>query len=227
MEVIVIIPALNEEKSIELVLQDIPKGLVSEVIVIDNNSSDNTAAFAQRAGAMVLKEINRGYGNACLLGVNYAKGLNPDVIVFLDADYSDHPNEMPKLLQKIGESHDLVIGSRLLGNAEPGALLPQARWGNRVAVFLMNLFFGYKYTDLGPFRAIKWDKLLALNMEEKNFGWTVEMQVKAAKLKFKVTEVPVSYRRRIGVSKVAGTFSGTIKAGYKILYTIFKYAFSN
>lgn len=227
MEVIVIIPALNEEKSIKLVLQDIPKGLVSEVIVIDNNSSDNTAAFAQRAGAMVLKEINRGYGNACLLGVNYAKGLNPDVIVFLDADYSDHPNEMPKLLQKIGESHDLVIGSRLLGNAEPGALLPQARWGNRVAVFLMNLFFGYKYTDLGPFRAIKWDKLLALNMEDKNFGWTVEMQVKAAKLKFKVTEVPVSYRRRIGVSKVTGTFSGTIKAGYKILYTIFKYAFSN
>ena len=227
MEVIVIIPALNEEKSIKLVLQDIPKGLVSEVIVIDNNSSDNTAAFAQRAGAMVLKEINRGYGNACLLGVNYAKGLNPDVIVFLDADYSDHPNEMPRLLQKIGESHDLVIGSRLLGNAEPGALLPQARWGNRVAVFLMNLFFGYKYTDLGPFRAIKWDKLLALNMEDKNFGWTVEMQVKAAKLKFKVTEVPVSYRRRIGVSKVTGTFSGTIKAGYKILYTIFKYAFSN
>lgn len=227
MKVIVIIPALNEEKSIELVLRDIPKDLVSEVIVIDNNSTDNTAACAKRAGATVLKEHRRGYGKACLAGIKYAKSLNPDVVVFLDADYSDHPDEMPLLLKKIQESYDLVVGSRILGSAEPGALLPQANWGNRLSVFLIKLLFGHKYTDLGPFRAVKWDKLSALNMTDPNFGWTVEMQIKAAKSNFKITEVPVSYRRRIGASKVTGTFSGTIKAGYKILFTIFKLAVSN
>ncbi len=226
MKVIVIIPALNEEKSIELVLRDIPKDLVSEVIVIDNNSTDNTAVCARRAGATVLKEKKRGYGSACLAGIEYAKSLNPDVIVFLDADYSDHPDEMPSLLKKIEENYDLVIGSRILGNAEPGALLPQANIGNRLSVFLIKLLYGYKYTDLGPFRAIKWDKLMALDMKDPNFGWTVEMQVKAAKLKFKVAEVPVSYRKRIGVSKVTGTISGTIKAGFKILFTIFRFALS-
>lgn len=226
MKILVIIPALNEEKSIELVLRDIPKDSVSEVIVIDNNSTDNTAARARRAGATVLKEPKKGYGRACLTGIEYAKSLNPDAIVFLDADYSDHPDEMPLLLKKIEEGYDLVIGSRILGNAEPGALLPQANWGNRLSAFLIKLLFGYKYTDFGPFRAIKWDKLMALDMKDANFGWTVEMQVKAAKLNFKVTEVPVSYRRRIGVSKVTGTFSGTIKAGCKILFTIFKLAVS-
>jgi glycosyltransferase involved in cell wall biosynthesis len=227
MKVVVIIPALNEEKSIELVLRDIPREFVSEVIVVDNNSSDNTAVCAKRGGATVLRETKLGYGSACLKGMDYAKSLNPEVIVFLDADYSDHPDELPELLQKIDEGYDLVIGSRALGNAEPGALLPQARWGNRLAVFLTKLFWGYQYTDLGPFRAIKWDKLLELKMQDRDFGWTVEMQVKAAKLGFNVAEVPVSYRKRIGVSKVTGTFSGTMKAGYKILFTIFKYAFSS
>ncbi|MFQ5823730.1 MAG: glycosyltransferase family 2 protein [bacterium] len=226
MKVLVIIPALNEEKSIELVLRDIPKDIVSEVVVIDNNSTDKTSEYARRAGATVLKETKRGYGRACMTGINYAKSLNPDVIVFLDADYSDHPEEMSELLEKIEDSYDLVIGSRILGNSEPGALLPQALWGNRLSVFLIKLLFGYRYTDLGPFRAIKWEKLMALNMKDPNYGWTVEMQVKAAKLKFKVTEVPVSYRRRIGISKVTGTLSGTIKAGYKILFTIFKLAIS-
>lgn len=225
MKSVVIIPALNEEKSIEFVLRDIPREFDSEVIVVDNNSSDNTSVCAKRGGAMVLRETKRGYGNACLKGIDYAKSLNPEVIVFLDADYSDHPDELPKLLQKMDEGYDLVIGSRTLGNAEPGALRPQARWGNRLAVFLIKLFWGYKYTDLGPFRAIKWDKLLELNMKDKNFGWTVEMQMKAAKLGFNVAEVPVSYRKRIGISKVTGTFTGTIKAGYKILFTIFRYAF--
>lgn len=227
MKVVVIIPALNEEKSIELVLRDIPREFVSEVIVVDNNSSDNTAVCAKRGGATVLRETELGYGNACLKGMDYAKSLNPEVIVFLDADYSDHPDELPKLLQKIDEGYDLVIGSRALGNAEPGALLPQARWGNRLAVFLTKLFWGYQYTDLGPFRAIKWDKLLELKMKDRDFGWTVEMQVKAAKLGFRVAEVPVSYRKRIGVSKVTGTFSGTMRAGYKILFTIFKHALSS
>jgi glycosyltransferase involved in cell wall biosynthesis len=226
MKVIVIIPALNEEKSIEFVLRDIPKDLVSEVIVVDNNSTDNTAACAKRAGATVLKESKKGYGRACLAGINYAKSLEPDVIVFLDADYSDHPDEMSLLLKKIEQSYDLVIGSRILGNAEAGALLPQANFGNRLSVFLMKLIFGHKYTDLGPFRAIKWDKLMALDMKDQDFGWTVEMQIKAVKSNLKVTEVPVSYRRRIGVSKVTGTFSGTIKAGGKILFTIFKLAVS-
>lgn len=223
MEALVIIPAFNEEKSIGLVLQDIPKGLISKIIVVDNNSDDSTAMVAKKAGAIVLKESQRGYGKACLTGINYARKLHPDAVVFLDADYSDYPEEMERLLNKLRESNDLVIGSRVLGNSEKGALLPQARWGNFLAVTLIKLFFGQKYTDLGPFRAIKWSKLMELEMQDENFGWTVEMQVKAAQKGFKISEVPVSYRKRIGVSKVTGTILGTIKAGYKILYTIFKY----
>ncbi|MFQ5769886.1 MAG: glycosyltransferase family 2 protein [bacterium] len=227
MKVIAIIPAFNEEKSIEFVLQDIPKDLVHEIIVIDNNSSDKTAAIAKKCGVTVVSEPERGYGRACLAGIHYAKQLQPDVVVFLDADYSDHPEEIPKLLQKIKESYDLVIGSRTLGNSAPGALLPQARFGNWLSVFLIKLLFGYQYTDLGPFRAIKWGRLMELDMQDPTFGWTVEMQVKAVKLGFKIAEVPVSYRARIGVSKITGTLSGTIRAGYKILFTIFRYVFTN
>ncbi len=224
LKVIVIIPAFNEEKSIEFVLQDIPKEFAKEIIVVDNNSADNTAGIAKRSGATVIHEPERGYGRACLAGIRYAAQFHPDVVVFLDADYSDHPEELPLLVQKIEQGFDLVIGSRILGDAEAGALLPQARWGNYLAVFLIKFLFGFKYTDLGPFRAIKWHKLLELKMQDPTFGWTVEMQVKAVKSRFKITEVPVSYRTRIGVSKITGTFSGTIQAGYKILFTIFKYA---
>jgi glycosyltransferase involved in cell wall biosynthesis len=223
-KVIVIIPAFNEEKSIAMVLQSIPKESVHTIIVVNNGSTDNTAQVARQAGADVVHEARKGYGNACLAGIEYGKRFSPDAVVFLDADYSDHPPEMPVLLNKINEGYDLVIGSRKLGNAEKGALLPQARWGNWLAVSLIRLMFGYTYTDLGPFRAVKWDKLLLLKMHDRTFGWTVEMQVKAIKAGLRITEVPVSYRKRIGVSKVTGTISGTIRAGYKILFTILKYA---
>ncbi|MCH8873162.1 glycosyltransferase [candidate division KSB1 bacterium] len=224
MKVLVIIPAFNEEKSIGSVLQDIPASLVSEVVVVNNNSTDDTANVARSHGATVLNEAQKGYGSACLTGINYAKKLKPDLVVFLDGDYSDFPDELPILLDEIAAGRDLVIGSRMLGNSEPGALLPQARLGNWLAVNLIRLFFGHKFTDLGPFRAIKWEKLIALEMADKNFGWTVEMQIKAVRRGLRISEVPVSYRKRIGVSKVTGTFSGTIKAGSKILFMIFKCA---
>ena len=162
------------------------------------------------------------YGWACLAGM--AAVDNPNIVVFLDGDYSDHPNEMTALIAPILENRaDLVIGSRVLGNREPGALLPQARFGNWLATRLIRGFYGVSHTDLGPFRAIAYPALLQINMQDKTFGWTVEMQVKAAKLGLRATEIPVSYRRRIGVSKITGTLSGTVKAGWKILYTIFKY----
>jgi len=222
MKTVVIIPAFNEERSIGHVLADLPKDLISEVIVVDNNSTDATARAAEGAGAIVVHEPEKGYGAACLAGIEYARALNPEAVVFLDADYSDYPGEAVLLIEKLSEGYDMVIGSRVLGKSESGALLPQARWGNLLAVTLIRLFFGQKYTDLGPFRTIRWQKLMQLNMADRNFGWTVEMQVKAAKFKFKVAEVPVSYRKRIGVSKVTGTISGTIKAGYKILWVIFR-----
>lgn len=224
MKVVVIIPAFNEEDSIAKVLSDVPADLVQEVIVVDNDSTDKTAVVARDTGATVVTEPQRGYGKACLSGIDYAKGLKPDVVVFMDGDYSDYPQEAAALVRKIEEGYDMVIGSRVLGKAEKGALLPQARWGNWLAVCLIKMFFGYNFTDLGPFRALRWSSLLALNMQDEDFGWTVEMQVKAARLGLNTVEIPVSYRKRIGVSKVTGTISGTIRAGYKILYTIFKYA---
>ena len=224
MKATVIIPAFNEEESIGLVLSDIPRQHVDKIIVVDNNSSDRTASIAHNYGAEVVHAPKQGYGRACLAGIDYASRYHPEVAIFLDADYSDHPDEMPLLLNKIEEGFDLVIGSRTLGNTDRGALLVQARLGNRLAVFLIRLLFGMKYTDLGPFRAVRWPKLLDLNMKDKTFGWTVEMQVKAAKLRFKVAEVPVSYRTRVGISKITGTMGGTVRAGYKILFTIFKHA---
>lgn len=218
----VIIPAFNEQDGIVSVLGGIPKGLVSEVIVVDNGSTDRTAGLAEQAGARVVREARRGYGSACLAGI--ASADRPDIFVFLDGDYSDHPDEMPLLLGPIlrGEA-DLVIGSRMLGGREPGALLPQARFGNWLATRLIRLLFGVRFTDLGPFRAVRREALERIGMQDTTFGWTVEMQVRAAELGLRTTEVPVSYRRRVGVSKITGTVSGTVKAGYKILYTIFRH----
>jgi glycosyltransferase involved in cell wall biosynthesis len=227
-KILVIIPAFNEEESIGKVVDDIPKDLVSEVVVVNNNSTDETSANAASTGATVIDEAQMGYGHACLKGIDYAKSKpsdqRPDIIVFLDGDYSDYPEEMRELIVPITEDNaDMVIGSRTLGKAAKGALLPQQVFGNWLAITLIRLLYGMKFTDLGPFRAIKFDKLLELNMVDTTYGWTVEMQVKAAKEKFKCAEIPVSYRKRIGVSKIAGTLSGSIKAGYKILWTIFKY----
>lgn len=221
----VIIPAYNEEKSIAKVIAEIP-AFVSEIIVVDNDSSDSTGQAAREAGATVLMEPDRGYGAACLKGIAHCrkKALPPDVIVFVDGDYSDYPEEMPELLKPIVEDgNDLVIGSRSLGNREAGSMTIQQIFGNWLATSLLKLFFNARFTDLGPFRAIRFSSLLALGMRDRNYGWTVEMQVKAARQKLKCVEVPVRYRRRIGISKVSGTVKGTMMAGYKILYTLFKY----
>lgn len=222
----VIIPAFNEEQSIGLVLDEIPKDWVREVVVCNNASTDQTAAVARAHGATVVDEPHKGYGAACLKGISYLKEKGteqPDIVVFIDADYSDHPEELVDLIKPIMEENmDLVIGSRALGNLEKGAMMPQQIFGNWLAINLIRLFYRYNFTDLGPFRAIKWDSLLSLDMQDRDFGWTVEMQVKAAKQKMHCTERPVRYRRRVGVSKVSGTIRGTILAGHKILWTIFK-----
>lgn len=222
----IIIPALNEEESIGLVLNDIPANIAREIIVVDNGSHDNTVTVAKNLGAKVMLEPLRGYGSACLRGISVLK-KDTDIVVFLDADYSDYPQDIHTIIKPIltGKA-EMVIGSRMLGVREKGALLPQAVFGNKLAAFLIRLFWGFRYTDLGPFRALRYKALLALNMEDKNFGWTVEMQIKALKQGLRITEVPVRYRRRIGKSKITGTFSGTVRAGTKIIYTIFKYGFS-
>jgi len=224
----IIIPAYNEEASIGLVLADIPKGLVREVLVCNNGSTDKTVEIARQAGATVLDEHRKGYGSACLRGIrhicNRPESDWPDILVFLDGDYSDHPEELPLLVQPILEKEmDMVIGSRALGEMERGSMMPQQIFGNWLATNLIRLFYSYHFTDLGPFRAIKFRKLLELKMEDPDFGWTVEMQVKAAQKRYRCMEVPVSYRQRIGISKVSGTFSGTLMAGHKILWTIFKF----
>lgn len=222
----VIIPAYNEENSIAKVIQAIPK-IVDEIIVVNNNSSDNTANNALNAGATVLTETNAGYGFACLKGMNYIASLpnKPEIIVFLDGDYSDYPEQLTEIIEPIlYQNIDFVIGARVKALREAGAMTPQQVFGNWLATFLMRLFFNAKFTDLGPFRAIKYEKLLALNMQDKTYGWTVEMQLKAIKQHLSYTEVPVKYRNRIGVSKVSGTVKGTIFAGIKILGWIFKYS---
>jgi glycosyltransferase involved in cell wall biosynthesis len=224
----VIIPAYNEEVGVVQVLLAIPKGLVREVIVCNNASTDKTAEVAAANGAMVVLQPEMGYGNACLKGMAYIAAKpnseHPDIVVFIDADYSDHPDELPELVQPIIENKmDLVIGSRASGNLEKGAMTVPQRFGNWLATNLIRIFYKYHFTDLGPFRAVRYSQLVAMNMEDKTFGWTVEMQVKAAKMKMNATEIAVSYRRRIaGKSKVSGTIRGTILAGYKILWTIFK-----
>lgn len=223
----VIIPAFNEENAVGKVVMELPKDLISEVIVVNNNSTDSTSEKAAAAGATVLEEPLQGYGRACLKGIEYLKncGDTPDIVVFIDADYSDYPNELPLLVSPIvNQNIDMVIGSRELGNREVGSMTVPQIFGNWLATTLIRLFYGVRYTDLGPFRAIKYDALIALDMQDKTYGWTVEMQVKAAKQKMKTTEVAVNYKKRIGHSKISGTIKGTILAGYKIITTIFKYA---
>ncbi len=227
--VVVIIPALNEERSLPMVLADLPR--VGHVIVVDNGSTDSTASAATAAGATVVCEPQRGYGAACLRGLSAiseridAGQPPPEIVVFLDADYSDHPDELPRLVAPIRSGEcDFVLGSRLRGDREQGAMPPQSVYGNKLACSLMRLLFAARYTDLGPFRAIRYDRLCELKMTDENFGWTIEMQIKAAQAGLRVLEIPVAYRNRVGASKISGTVSGTIKAGSKILYTVAKYA---
>lgn len=222
----VIIPAYNEENSIANVINDIPK-LVNEIIVVNNNSDDDTALNATNAGATVLSETKKGYGYACLKGMDYIanQSLKPEIIVFLDGDYSDYPEELINLIDPIiKDDIDLVIGARDKKLRAKHSMTLQQVFGNWLATFLMKLFYGARFTDLGPFRAIKYEKLLALHMEDKTYGWTVEMQLKALKQKLSYVEVPVKYRERIGVSKVSGTLKGAVYAGFIILGWIFKYS---
>ncbi len=225
--VYVIIPAFNEQNAVCNVISEIPRSLVSEIVVVNNGSTDNTVEQALSCGATVLDELQKGYGNACLKGIEYLKNKpvsGHDIILFIDADYSDYPAEMPGLIDPILQDHaDLVIGSRALGKRQKGSMTPQQIFGNWLATTLLRWFYGVKFTDLGPFRAIRFDKLMGLGMRDRTYGWTVEMQVKAAKQGLRCTEVPVNYRRRIGKSKVSGTVKGTVMAGYKILLTIFRY----
>ncbi len=225
MKTAVVIPVFNERESLPLVVADIPRPPVGEIVVVDNGSTDDTSLVASGLPVRLVREPRRGYGSACLAGVAALQADPPDVLVFLDGDYSDHPEELPLLLSEIEAGADLVIGSRALGRREAGALLPQARFGNLLACFLIRLLYGHRYTDLGPFRAIRWDAYRRIGMEDTNFGWTCEMQVKAVRLGLSIAEVPVSYRRRVGVSKITGTVSGTLRAGYKILWTIARYGF--
>ena len=222
----VIIPAYNESASIGKVIGDIPRELVRDILVCNNNSTDATASVAAAAGAIVIDQPLRGYGNACLAGMAYIKERplveQPDIIVFMDGDYSDYPQEMKALLSPIKEGKDMVIGSRVKGNPDRGSLTIPQRFGNWLATRLIHMRYGFRFSDLGPFRAIRWQKLLSLDMQDKNYGWTVEMQVKALQHHLACAEVPVSYRKRIGTSKVSGTVKGSILAGYKILWTIFK-----
>lgn len=225
-EIKVIIPAFNEADSIAKVIEEIPN-TVSEIIVVSNNSTDKTEQEARSAGATVLSEERKGYGYACLRGMDYIaqQSKKPDIIVFIDGDYSDYPEELTKVVNPILEKDiDFVIGARVRRLREDGSMTPQQIFGNWLATFLMRLFFGATFTDLGPFRAIKYNKLLTLQMEDKTYGWTVEMQLKALKKKLTYTEVPVRYKKRIGVSKVSGTVKGSIFAGIKILGWIFKYS---
>ena len=229
-DVVVIIPALNEEQSIPHVLDALPA--VGHVIVVDNGSTDSTAAIARERGAAVVEERQKGYGKACLRGMSYLEDLVAEggqvsrIVVFLDADFSDHPDKLPDLVAPISDGdYDFVLGSRLLGKREPGAMPPQSIFGNKLACGLMRLLFGARYTDLGPFRAIGYESLKSLGMVDQNFGWTIEMQIKAHRAGLRILEVPVPYRCRIGTSKISGTISGSVRAGIKILSTIARYGF--
>jgi len=221
----VIIPAYNEEKSIPKVIGDIP-ALVRTIVIANNNSTDSTGKVAEAAGAKVVFEPQKGYGKACLTAMDWIKKqeVQPDIVVFLDGDYSDYPEDLLDLIQPILDDRaEMVIGSRALGEREAGSMTFPQVFGNWLATTMMKYIQGAKFSDLGPFRAIAWSKLLDLNMVDENFGWTIEMQIKAHKAGLRYTEVPVNYRKRIGVSKVSGTVKGVFGAGYKIIYTIFKY----
>ena len=217
----IIIPVLNEEKSILKVINDIPSEFKRSIIVVDNGSSDNTCNLVKRENITLLQENKKGYGSACFKGIEYLKENYPDteIVIFLDGDYSDYPEEIIKIINPIiNEGYDIVIGAR----QNKKALTLQQRFGNWLATKLIKIFYHHSFEDLGPFRAIKFEKLLELEMQDRDFGWTVEMQVKAVKNNLKIKEVPVSYRKRIGKSKISGTFRGTILAGYKIIFVIFR-----
>ncbi|MFQ5601232.1 MAG: glycosyltransferase family 2 protein [Candidatus Krumholzibacteriia bacterium] len=223
-------PALDEAEALPLVLADLERlqaegapGLLDDIIVVDNGSRDRTPEIARRAGAKVLEESRRGYGAACLCAIEHLRANPPDVLVFMDADRSDHVEEIPVLVRPIlEEGYDLVIGSRTLGHHEPGALVPQARFGNWLATRLIRLRFGFRYTDLGPFRAVRFEALQRMRLADRDFGWTVEMQVRALQVGLRVTEVPVRYRKRVGRSKISGTLTGSLRAGTKILATLWR-----
>lgn len=226
--IFVVIPAWNEEQSIGRVIADLPRAYAHRIIVADNNSTDRTAGVARSAGAIVVPAPRQGYGSACLAGLEYIANLppheQPQIVAFIDGDYSDDPGQLPQIVKPLIDGHaDFVIGSRMLKKQPKGALLPQAIFGNRLACFLIRLLFKQTYTDLGPFRAIRWDALCALKMCDANFGWTVEMQIKAAQRKLRIREVAIDYRPRIGTSKISGTIGGSVRAGYKILWTIWRY----
>jgi glycosyltransferase involved in cell wall biosynthesis len=226
-DIAIIVPALNEQQALPLVLREIPRPSVRRVIVADNGSTDRTAEVARQNGAEVVHESERGYGAACLKALAHLAADPPDIVVFLDGDYSDHPSELPSLIDPIlaGDA-DMVIGSRARGRRQRGALSPQQQVGNAIACRALRLLYGVRYTDLGPFRAIRWQTLQALGMQDRNYGWTVEMQIKAARRGVAYREVPVSYRQRIGVSKVSGTVRGSVSAGAKILWLLGRYAWS-
>ncbi len=228
-EIVVITPALNEESSLPLVLADLPG--VANIFVVDNGSTDRTAEVARDLGATVIAEPKRGYGAACLAGIASANSWAQEpqnesdpIVVFVDADYSDYVDWLPRIVQPIFvDEADFVLGSRILGNREKGAMPPQSVYGNKFACTLINVIFGSSYTDLGPFRALRLSKLNQLEMIDTNFGWTIEMQIKASRANYRVLEIPVPYRRRIGQSKISGTISGSFRAGTKILYSIWRY----
>jgi len=220
----VLIPARDEELALPQLLAEIDRTNLRHILVVDNGSSDRTARLAREQGAIVIFCKQAGYGRACLAGMEHMSRNPPDILVFLDGDRSDHPRYIQSLCTPIIEgSHDMVLTSRTLGQAEAGSLTMTQVFGNRLATSLMRFFWNTDYTDLGPFRAIRWDALKALEMNDTNYGWTIEMQIKAACAALRVLEIPVDYRNRIGVSKISGTLSGVIKAGTKIIYTIFKY----
>lgn len=225
----VIIPAYNEQHAIGLVVGEVPD-FIRHIVVVNNNSNDHTKINAIGAGALVVDEPQRGYGKACLSGMAYIQGfeIQPDIVVFMDADYSDYPEEMSDLVYPILKQNvDFVIGSRAKGKREKGSMTFPQIFGNWLATSLMRSIYGVEFSDLGPFRAIKWEKLLSLCMKDQNYGWTIEMQIKAHQHQLLIAEVPVNYKKRIGTSKVSGTLKGTFLAGYKILWTIGKYRLSN
>jgi len=225
MNISVIIPVHNEEKAMPKVINDLPRELLKTIVVVNNASSDRTAEVARKYGCEVIDEPQLGYGRACLSGIAHLTE-ETDIVVFLDGDHSDHPEQLKDLVRPIiEEGYDFVLGSRMLGQREKGAMTPQSYWGNRLACFLMKIFWGARYTDLGPFRAITHAALKKLQMQDQDFGWTIEMQIKAMEHHLKVKEIPVDYRRRVGQSKISGTLKGTILAGRKILWTIFRYRF--